>query len=117
MQSHIEELRRVWIGPVSSYINPHRWKNFYSKLMSEWSSITMYSTVMLAVDISFLAVPSVNVQGSRSVPVATMYISVFWNIGSLVASLFMLTNSTFGIQALATVHALPFAMLLWHILQ
>ncbi|KAG1718147.1 hypothetical protein EDB19DRAFT_1801881 [Suillus lakei] len=93
----------------------------------------MYSTVMLAVDISFLAVPSVHVQGSRSVPVATTYISVFWIIGSLVASLFMLTNqnplyekpksadiaaefltqkteSTFGTQAPATVHALPFAM-------
>ncbi|KAG1718464.1 hypothetical protein EDB19DRAFT_1796737 [Suillus lakei] len=91
----------------------------------------MYSNVMLAVDISFLAVPSVDVQGSR----ATTYISVFWIIGSLVASLFMLTNqnplyekpksadiaakfltqkteSTFGTQAPATVHALPFAMLL-----
>ncbi|KAG1734997.1 hypothetical protein EDB19DRAFT_1122884 [Suillus lakei] len=117
-QSHVEGLRQLWVGPVGSYINPHRWKNF--------------STV----DISFLAVPSVNVQDSRSVPVATTYISVFCIVGSLVASLFMLTNqnplygkqistvtaaevlvhkteSTFGVQGLATVHALPYAMLLW----
>jgi hypothetical protein len=47
---------------------------------------------MLAVDVSFLAVPSVNVQDSQSVPVISTYISVFCTLGSLVVALLFLTN-------------------------
>lgn len=127
-RSHMEELRRVW---VDRSINSPRWKNFNSKLSSEWSGITMYSTVMVAVDVSFLAVPSVNVQDACSVTVISTYISLFCIVGSLVASLFLtrqnrmygqesadaavifLTRSVFGTKSLATVHGLPYAMLLW----
>lgn len=91
----------------------------------------MYSTVMVAVDVSFLAVPSVNVQDARSVTVISTYISLFCIVGSLVASLFLtrqnrmygqesadaavifLTRSVFGTKSLATAHELPYAMLLW----
>ncbi|KAG1734998.1 hypothetical protein EDB19DRAFT_1638662 [Suillus lakei] len=130
-RSHMEELRRVW---VDQSINSPRWKNFNSKLSSEWSGITMYSTVMVAVDVSFLAVPSVNLQNAGSVTVISTYISLFYIVGSLVVSLFLtrqnrtygqesadtavifltrVTGSVFGTEALATVHGLPYAMLLW----
>ncbi|KAG2128967.1 hypothetical protein DEU56DRAFT_915289 [Suillus clintonianus] len=130
-RSHMEELRRVW---VDRSINTPRWKNFNSKLSSEWSGITMYSTVMLAVDVSFLAVPSVNLQNAGSVTVISTYISLFCVVGSLVVSFFLtrqnrvygqesadtavdflmqMTGSAFGTKALATVHGLPYAMLLW----
>ncbi|KAG1805185.1 uncharacterized protein BJ212DRAFT_877498 [Suillus subaureus] len=130
-RSHMEELRRVW---VDRSINSPRWKNFNSKLSSEWSGITMYSTVMVAVDVSFLAVPSVNPQNTGSVTVISTYISLFCIVGSLVVSLFLtrqnrmygqesadaavvfltrVTGSIFGTKSLATVHGLPYAMLLW----
>ncbi|KAG1782860.1 hypothetical protein EV702DRAFT_1058666 [Suillus placidus] len=130
-RSHMEELRRVW---VDRSINSPRWKNFNSKLSSEWSGITMYSTVMVAVDVSFLAVPSVTIQNVGSVTVISTYISLFCIVGSLVVSLFLtrqnrmygqesadaavifltrVTGSVFGTKSLATVHGLPYAMLLW----
>ncbi|KAG2751246.1 hypothetical protein P692DRAFT_20830991, partial [Suillus brevipes Sb2] len=130
-RSHMAELRRVW---VDRSINSPRWKNFNTKLSSEWSGITMYSTVMIAVDVSFLAVPSVNIQNAGSVAVISTYISLFCIVGSLVVSLFLarqnrmygqesadaavvflmrVTGSVFGTKSLATVHGLPYAMLLW----
>ncbi|KAG1805190.1 uncharacterized protein BJ212DRAFT_1284012 [Suillus subaureus] len=133
-QSHMEELRRVW---VDRSINSPRWKHFNSKLSSEWSSITIYSTVMVAVDVSFLAVPSVSPQDSGSVTIISTYLSIFCIVGSLVVSLFLtrqsrmygqesadtavqflkkMTGSAFGTKAVATVHSLPYAMLLWGML-
>ncbi|KAG1806416.1 uncharacterized protein HD556DRAFT_1225134 [Suillus plorans] len=130
-RSRMEELRRVW---VDRCINSPRWKNFNTKLSSEWSGITMYSTVMVAVDVSFLAVPSVNSQDTSSVTVIALYISLFCIVGSLVVSLFLtrqnqlhgqefadtavifltrVTGSVFGTKSLAMVHGLPYAMLLW----
>ncbi|OAX43356.1 hypothetical protein K503DRAFT_708684 [Rhizopogon vinicolor AM-OR11-026] len=129
-ESYMSELRRVW---VDRSINSPRWKNFNNKLSSEWSGITMYSTVMIAVDVSFLAVPTVMpTDGSQPPPVIGTYISVFFVVGSLVGSLFLtrqnrhqesadqavnflmkMTGSAFGTKALATVHSLPYAMLLW----
>jgi hypothetical protein len=102
--SHMRELRRVW---VDRSINSPRWKQFNNQLTSEWSGITMYvrimisycstpicahsyqSTVMLAVDVSFLAVPSVIPSNTQKLPpqVIGTYISVFCIIGSLVVSL------------------------------
>ncbi|KAG2361740.1 hypothetical protein BDR07DRAFT_1408763 [Suillus spraguei] len=133
-QSHMEELRRVW---VDRSINSPRWKNFNSKLSNEWSSITIYSTVMVAVDVSFLAVPSVSLRNSGSVTIISTYLSIFCIVGSLVVSLFLsrqsrmygqesadtavqflkkMTGSAFGTKAVATVHGLPYAMLLWGML-
>ncbi|KAJ8594025.1 hypothetical protein M405DRAFT_785153 [Rhizopogon salebrosus TDB-379] len=137
--SHMRELRRVW---VDRSINSPRWKQFNNQLASEWSGITMYSTVMLAVDVSFLAVPSVmpsvtppaTSSDTQTLPlqVISTYISMFCIVGSLVVSLFLTrqnrhqesadkavefltktTGSAFGTKALATVHGLPYAMLLW----
>lgn len=133
-QSHMEELRRVW---VDRSINSPRWKNFNSNLSSEWSGITIYSTVMMAVNVSFLAVPSVSIQNSGSVTIISTYLSIFCIVGSLVVSLFLtrqnriygqesadtavqfltkMTGSAFGTKAVATVHSLPYAMLLWGML-
>lgn len=42
---------------------------------------------MLAVDVSFLAVPNVNIQQSRSVGVIVSYVSIMFTTGSLIASL------------------------------
>lgn len=130
-QSHLEDLRKVW---VDECINTPRWKDFNKNLMTEWTGITIYSTVMLAVDVSFLAVPNVNISQSQSIGIITTYLSIIFITGSLIVSVLLvrqnqrygfesadkatdflshMTGTFFGVRALATVHSLPYAMLMW----
>ncbi|KAG2094834.1 uncharacterized protein F5147DRAFT_642204 [Suillus discolor] len=129
--AQMTELQRVWVDKSTS--SP-RWKDFNDKLSREWISITIYSTVMLTVDLSFLSVPSVNAQTSHSVAIITAYLSTFCVVGSLVVSISLagqnrkygnvsannavvfltrMTNSIFGDKALAILHSLPYALLMW----
>ncbi|KAG2344644.1 hypothetical protein BDR05DRAFT_961554 [Suillus weaverae] len=130
-QAHLKDIRRVW---VDECINTPRWKDFNRNLMTEWTGITIYSTVMLAVDVSFLAVPNVNISQSQSIGIIATYLSIIFITGSLIASVLLarqnqrygfesadkaaeflsnLTGTFFGVKALATVHSLPYAMLMW----
>ncbi|KAG1796973.1 uncharacterized protein HD556DRAFT_263485 [Suillus plorans] len=130
-QAHLHDLRRVW---VDRCINSPRWKDYNAKLMAEWTGITIYSTVMLAVDLSFLAVPNVNISTSESVGIITIYLSIISITGSLVVSvllvrqnqrygcesadkagdfLYNMTDTLFGDKGLATINSLPYAMLMW----
>jgi len=106
---------------------------------------------MLAVDVSFLAVPNVNISQSQSLGIISTYLSTIFITGSLIASLLLarqtqrygpesavgavypqttvylcnadlsyqtkllskMTATFFGARALATIHSLPYAMLLW----
>ncbi|KAG1775692.1 hypothetical protein EV702DRAFT_1116121 [Suillus placidus] len=130
-QSHLEDLQKVW---VDECINTPRWKDFNKNLMAEWTGITIYSTVMLAVDVSFLAVPNVNISQSQSIGIIATYLSIIFITGSLIVSVLLvrqnqrygfesadkatdflshMTGTLFGVRALATVHSLPYAMLMW----
>ncbi|KAG1859074.1 hypothetical protein C8R48DRAFT_714446 [Suillus tomentosus] len=130
-RAHLNNIRRVW---VDECINTPRWKDFNTKLMAEWTGITIYSTVMLAVDVSFLAVPNMNISQSQSIGIIATYLSIIFITGSLIASVLLarqnqrygfesaekaaeflsnLTGTFFGVRALATVHSLPYAMLMW----
>ncbi|KAG2151069.1 uncharacterized protein EDB93DRAFT_318904 [Suillus bovinus] len=130
-QAHLKDLRRVW---VDECINTPRWKDFNTKLMTEWTGITIYSTVMLAVDVSFLAVPNMNISQSQSTGIIATYLSIIFITGSLIVSVLLarqnqrygfesadkaaeflssLTGTFVGVKALATIHSLPYAMLMW----
>ncbi|KAG2359340.1 hypothetical protein BDR07DRAFT_221867 [Suillus spraguei] len=130
-QAHLDDLRRVW---VDKCLNSPRWKDYNAKLMAEWTGITIYSTVMLAVNVSFLAVPNVNISTSQSIGVIAIYLSIISITGSMVISvllvrqnqrygcesadkagdfLYSMTDTLFGDKALATVNSLPYAMLMW----
>ncbi|KAG1857680.1 hypothetical protein DFJ58DRAFT_324618 [Suillus subalutaceus] len=130
-QAHLNDLRRVW---VDKCLNSPRWKDYNAKLMTEWTGITIYSTVMLAVDVSFLAVPNVNISTSQSIGIIATYLSIILITGSLVVSvllvrqnqrygcesvdkagdfLYNMTDTFFGDKGLATVNSLPYAMLMW----
>ncbi|KIJ08414.1 hypothetical protein PAXINDRAFT_172918, partial [Paxillus involutus ATCC 200175] len=112
--AHASELRRVWVDWT---VNFPRWKGFISKLSSEWTGFTIYSTVMLAVDVSFLAIPTLNPDVMTTMPEAAKimtYFSVIFVVGSLVAEMMMKsTKSTMGTDALAIMYSLPFALLIW----
>ncbi|KAG1767358.1 hypothetical protein EV702DRAFT_1036102 [Suillus placidus] len=130
-QTHLSDLRRVW---VDKCLNSPRWKDYNAKLMTEWTGITIYSTVMLAVDVSFLAVPNVNISTSQSIGIIATYLSIISITGSLVVSVLLvrqnqrygcesadnagdflnsMTGTFFGDKGLATVNSLPYAMVMW----
>jgi hypothetical protein len=74
-------VQKIWVD--STIVQP-RWKNFINRLNSEWNGYTIFSTVMLAVDISFLAVPFVQTQMAA---ILVSYMSTLCAMGSLVVSL------------------------------
>ncbi|KAG1850188.1 hypothetical protein F4604DRAFT_1809444 [Suillus subluteus] len=130
---HSESIHNVWVD--NTVVKP-RWKKFISQLNSEWSSFTVFSTVMLAVDVSFLAVPGVDNPSTQSKPAVTIvvYLSTLCAMGSLVISLVLagqvsdsrrssagsvanfmtsMSQSLLGIESLAFMLSLPFALLIW----
>ncbi|KAF9231893.1 hypothetical protein BU15DRAFT_81860 [Melanogaster broomeanus] len=153
--AHANELQRVW---VDGTVNAPRWKGFISNLSNEWAGFTIYvrgshdtafdgpsnvnisfkSTVMLAVDVSFLAIPALATGATSTVEepgaIITTYVSIIFVVGSLVVSvqlsnrlrgqeslaakeaatmMFQSTQSMLGTDGFAIMHSLPFALLIW----
>ncbi|KAF9240007.1 hypothetical protein BU15DRAFT_61639 [Melanogaster broomeanus] len=90
---HTEQLHGIWVDQT---INLLRWQSFIGTLCNEWNGFTIYSTVLLAVDVSFLAIPELN--GSTTIQTVTqlaVYFSTTSAVGSLIASV-LLTNQSRG---------------------
>ncbi|KAG1822516.1 uncharacterized protein BJ212DRAFT_809635 [Suillus subaureus] len=121
-------VHRIWVD--ETMVQP-RWKNFIDRLTTEWNGYTIYSTVMLAVDISFLAVQSVQTQMAATL---LTYLSTLCVMGSLVVSLVLagqvndsrrrsaeevasfmvgMSRSMLGLESLALMLSLPFSLLIW----
>ncbi|KAG2034190.1 hypothetical protein BDR03DRAFT_965695 [Suillus americanus] len=121
-------VQKIWVD--STIVQP-RWMNFINRLNSEWNGYTIFSTVMLAVDISFLAVPSVQTQNAA---ILVSFMSTLCAMGSLVVSLVLagqvndsrrdsaksvasfmgrMSSSVLGLESLALMLSLPYALLIW----
>lgn len=121
-------VQKIWVD--STIVQP-RWKNFINRLNSEWNGYTIFSTVMLAVDISFLTVSDVQTQKAA---ILVSYMSTLCAMGSLVVSLVLagqvndsrrdsaksvatfmqrMSSSVLGLESLALMLSLPYALLIW----
>ncbi|KAG2107012.1 uncharacterized protein F5147DRAFT_219074 [Suillus discolor] len=128
-RKHYKRVQRVWVDEI---INAPRWKDFINQLDNEWLGFTIYSTVMLAVDVSFLAVPGIIGPSLETSPVIAVYMSSLCSAGSLVVAVLLvdqskdyqtaedgalymslMTNGIPGIENLALMHSLPYALLVW----
>lgn len=108
-RKHFKRIQRVWVNET---INAPRWKDFITQLGTEWTGFTLYvsaryrlnaveglawleSTVMLAVDVSFLAVPGIiNPYSSSQTPSnIAVYMSALCSVGSLVAAVLLVDHS------------------------
>ncbi|OAX36833.1 hypothetical protein K503DRAFT_867288 [Rhizopogon vinicolor AM-OR11-026] len=130
---HRESLNKVWVD--KTVVKP-RWNKFMDQLNSEWNSFTVFSTVMLAADVSFLAVPGVDdpTTAIKSPTTIVIYMSTLCAMGSLVISLVLagqvnnnrrsspgnvakfmtaMSKSLLGVESVALMHSLPFALLIW----
>ncbi|KAG1878623.1 hypothetical protein C8R48DRAFT_687549 [Suillus tomentosus] len=77
---------KVW---VDGRIVHTRWEQYMDKLNSDWNGYTIFSTVMVAVDVSFLAVPSVQTQDEV---IILLYTSTFSAMCSLLITLSLVTQ-------------------------
>ncbi|KAG1802333.1 hypothetical protein EV424DRAFT_1435718 [Suillus variegatus] len=126
--AHSKGIHKIWVN--ETIVQPW-WKNFIDRLTTEWNGYTIYSTVMLAVDISLLTVQSVQTQMAATL---LTYLSTLCVIGSLVVSLVLagqvndsrrrsaeevasfmsgMSHSMLGLESLALMLSLPFALLIW----
>ncbi|KAN0094374.1 hypothetical protein V8E55_002661 [Tylopilus felleus] len=131
---HAVRLQQVWVDGI--IIQP-RWKDFVNRLTAELARYTIFSTVMLAVNFSFLALPGVIPQGSAASPIQIIiYCSLVSTIASIVFSFGLLnvysnprlliaqnvltametlSQMKTGMAGLAITHSLPIAALIWSI--
>ncbi|KAG9316026.1 hypothetical protein JVU11DRAFT_3688 [Chiua virens] len=131
---HARRLHQVW---VDNMIIQPRWKDFVDRLTTEWGRYTIFSTVMLAVDFSFLAVPGVvdQTHGANTTQII-IYCSIVATIASIVFSftllnaynnpglmravpagkaMYELSQIRSGMMCLSVTHSLPMASLIWSI--
>ncbi|OAX34995.1 hypothetical protein K503DRAFT_868561 [Rhizopogon vinicolor AM-OR11-026] len=131
--AYIKALHRVWVdgSPIQQ-----PWEHFMDKLNTDWNGyFGFFSTVMLAVNISFLALPSVNLGSDQTQTAATLatYLSTLCAMGSLVVTIilsgqgsqigssamggeFVVVGMSAGLDSLAHMLSLPFALLIWAII-
>ncbi|KAH9026187.1 hypothetical protein EDB85DRAFT_1979905 [Lactarius pseudohatsudake] len=143
-EGHLRELKDVWVDEV---IIQENWTNLISGLLKEWEQLILSSTVMLSVNVGFLAVPGVvisnlnnNVTSPSQVVIFTSpaqvasCMSIVASAGSIVIGLLLVrrnstkqnedmagastyiyqnTHQTFGLEPMAIVFGLPWALLMW----
>jgi len=138
---HLRELKKVWADEL---IIEETWRSFMQKLVSEWVEFVLYSTVMLAANVAFIAVPGVIVVPSgdskgwikASPAQIASSMSLVFSIGSIIAGLLLIRrNRTMGTQdprtacdyldsmtwrhfylePLAVLFSLTYALLMWSV--
>ncbi|KAI9446144.1 hypothetical protein H4582DRAFT_1843464 [Lactarius indigo] len=97
---HLLELEKVWTDRI---VVEALWKEFMQKLVSEWTEFVLYSTVMLAANVAFLAIPGVIVvPQNTSSPNAWIKpspaqiassISLVFSIGSIITGLLLIRRN------------------------
>ncbi|KAH9020462.1 hypothetical protein EDB85DRAFT_521995 [Lactarius pseudohatsudake] len=107
---HLVELEKVWTDEI---VVEALWKEFMQKLVSEWTEFVLYSTVMLAANVAFLAIPGVIIAPPYPTPPApnapsnqapntwiepspaqiTSSISLVFSIGSIITGLLLIRRN------------------------
>ncbi|KAG2139271.1 hypothetical protein DEU56DRAFT_944095, partial [Suillus clintonianus] len=127
--AQMKSIQKIWVD--ETIIWP-RWTKFRDRLTTEWNGYAIFSTVMLAVDISFLAVPIAD--AGRTIVFIIIYLSVLCILGSLTSTLFLvgqvndslrgttgevanyirqMSYSFLGLRGLAVMLSLPSGLLHW----
>ncbi|KAG5635306.1 hypothetical protein H0H81_011766 [Sphagnurus paluster] len=129
---HLRALEKVWIDGITRTV---LWKEFVGKLYDEWQEFTLYGTVLLNANVAFLAIQSVdeNHTDSRSLAQIASYTSIAASLGSIILGLLLVrqyrskgrdvveatgylhrrSNKIMGMETLAIMFALPYALLMW----
>ncbi|KAJ7269955.1 hypothetical protein C8J57DRAFT_1227621 [Mycena rebaudengoi] len=114
------------------------WTDFIKRLNNEWTEFTLHATILLAGNVAFLSIQSVD-QGGNSAATHSpaqiaSYVSTLASIGSIIIGLLLAkqnrdrdaqtapeaanylatrTHPKLGLESLAILHSLPYALLVW----
>ncbi|KAJ7625340.1 hypothetical protein DFH06DRAFT_1339682 [Mycena polygramma] len=116
------------------------WKPLIEKLNTEWQDFVLLATVVLNANVSFLSINSIDTTSTsdrRSIVQILSYLSVVASIGAMTLGLLLVrqnrtkfhesaadisasvhrrTSKLFGLELLALIFALPYALLMWSML-
>ncbi|KAI0763100.1 hypothetical protein BD413DRAFT_484729 [Trametes elegans] len=129
---HMRGLEKIWIDGII-VIQP--WSSFIGKLQNEWQEFILYSTVLLNANVAFLAIPSVDTgTGQLTAAQISSYLSIVTSVGSILLGLLLIRqhrvksrdtadeawrflssrkHQTLGLETLAIIYSLPYALLMW----
>ncbi|KAJ7461632.1 hypothetical protein FB451DRAFT_1268731 [Mycena latifolia] len=132
---HLAGLHTIYTDGLIRY---RGWAEFITRLNNEWQEFTLYATVVLNANVAFLSIQSVDQNGGAA-PIRTptqisSYLSMLTSIGAIIIGLLLVkqnrdrdrvtapdaakfmfnwTHPTLGLETLAILYALPYAMLIW----
>ncbi|KAI5120087.1 hypothetical protein M0805_001243 [Coniferiporia weirii] len=133
-ETHLLGLQRLWVDGV---IKARHWKKFQSRLERDWEGFVLYSTVLLNANVAFLAIAVVlsNNNGLLFSPAAVAsQVSMIASLGSIIIGLLLVrqlrisaresandaiaylehrTHPQLGLETMAILYSLPFALLMW----
>ncbi|KAF8068880.1 hypothetical protein FPV67DRAFT_1448735 [Lyophyllum atratum] len=130
---HLQTLEKMWIDGITRRV---LWTEFMDKLYAEWQEFTLYGTVLLNANVAFLAIQSVDERrgNSRSPAQIASYASIAASLGTIILGLLLVrqtrskgrdnatdastylhkrSNQAMGIETLAIMYSLPYALLMW----
>jgi len=129
----LHALEQLWVDRLVFH---RHWSKFTDKLNTEWREITFIVIVLINTNVTFLSIASVDHGGDviadRSPAQIVSYISIITGLGSLLLSQLLIrhtqsfqsagsiaaflgkmTHETYGLEVLAILYALPYALLKW----
>ncbi|KAI0738982.1 hypothetical protein C8Q80DRAFT_1222247 [Daedaleopsis nitida] len=129
---HLRGLEKIWIDGIIAIIP---WSGFIGKLQDEWQEFVLYATVLLNANVAFLAIPSVDTgDGTISAAQISSYLSIVTSVGGILLGLLLIRqhrvkskdtaddankflnshkHEMLGLETLAIIYSLPYAMLMW----
>jgi len=130
---HLENLQKMWVDKI---LHKAVWEEGLKKVTEEWQEFVLYSTVMLNANVAFLSIQSVDTYSYpyRSPAQISSYCSITASIGSIILGLILVrqsrtknretpdqvqeflntwTHPWLGLETLAIMFSLPYALLMW----
>jgi hypothetical protein len=121
---HFRALQDIWVDKTVGHVP---WNKLIGRLTSEWRDFTLYGTLLLNANVTFLSVSHGDGMQSRGRIAA--YISIAACLGAVIAGLLLLRQyrtklrdsaekafkvlDTHGLETLAVTFAIPYALIIW----
>ncbi|KAK0236651.1 hypothetical protein EDD85DRAFT_581613 [Armillaria nabsnona] len=131
--AHLREIESMLSDGLLSQV---AWREFIDKICKDWSHLTLYSTVLINVDVAFLSIQSVDASPTSLPLKSFIYLSILSSLGSLFFSLLLhrrnntrpnistceavkimnsYQDSSCRYDNIAIIYSLPYALLMWGI--
>ncbi|KAK0201106.1 hypothetical protein DFS33DRAFT_1106209 [Desarmillaria ectypa] len=88
--AHLHEIESMLSDGLLSRV---AWRDFIDQICKDWSHLTIYSTVLINVDIALLSIQSIDTGPTRSPLKNAIYLSVVSSLGSIFFALLLLRRN------------------------